>query len=283
MAAEGELGGAWVVEFPCGQSCLSRRLCSRLEDDGRPFVSVERATPVAEVADTNCATGVVRSFRLDSRKEKCSFEHVKDLAGRGWYDRGYLPHLEVNGRAIGITFRLVDSLPREVVEQMKRDLNGVPESEIGLEMARKVAAYEDAGRGNCWLRIPEYAAIVADALRHSAGERYDLLEWCVMPNHVHVLIQLCPGSGFEKVVRSWKNFTARRINERLGKSGRFWAPDFFDRLIRDEQHLARARRYIRMNPVKAGLCQSPEDWQWGSVWAGQERTTPVAHDSDLNK
>ena len=205
---------------------------------------------------------------------------MSNPAGRGWYDRGYLPHLEVTGRAVGITFRLADSLPREVVEEMKQDLGGMPESWARLELARRVAAYEDAGWGECWLRIPEYAAMVADALRHFDGQRYELLEWCVMPNHVHVLIRLTPGSGFENVVRSWKNFTARRINGSLGRAGRFWAPDFFDRLMRDEDHVARARRYIRMNQVKAGLCESPEKWQWGSAWMGSERTTPVAQASD---
>jgi REP element-mobilizing transposase RayT len=193
----------------------------------------------------------------------------KARASRGWYRRGYLPHLEVVGRATGITFRLADSLPRKVVERWRREMEQMPEKEMAVELARKVAAYEDAGRGCCCLLRPACAALVEETLLCFSGERYQLLEWCVMPNHVHVLVQLGRGQSFETVVRSWKNFTARRINELEGRRGRLWAPDFFDRMIRDESHLARARRYVRMNPVKAALCETSDQWRWSSAWAGR--------------
>lgn len=193
---------------------------------------------------------------------------MKNASERGWYDRGYLPHLELSGRAIGITFRLADSLPKEVIEKFKQTLSEMSESDAAIKLARKISAYEDAGMGNCYLRIPECASLVVNALRHFDGERYRLLEWCVMPNHVHVLFSLIAGNGFEQVVRSWKNFTARQINKLLGKEGGFWEEDFFDRVIRDQKHLEHARQYIRMNPVKAGLCSTPEQWRWGSAWNG---------------
>lgn len=119
------------------------------------------------------------------------------------------------------------------------------------------------------MRRPECAAVVQETLIRFNEERYRLLEWCVMPNHVHVLIRLGEGQAFETVVRSWKNFTARRINTMVGRAGRLWAPDFFDRMIRDEAHLAKARRYVWMNPVKAGLCETPGQWRWSSAWEGR--------------
>ncbi len=185
---------------------------------------------------------------------------------RGWHTRGYLPHLEMSSRVTGITFRLADSLPKRVIEKLKQFYENTRDSKDAPDLARNIAAYEDAGMGRCWLNIPECAEVVADALRYFNGERYDLIEWCVMPNHVHVMIRLRSEHSFEEVVRSWKNFTARKINQLVGRSGRLWAADYFDRLIRDEEHLVRARRYVRMNPVKAGLCHTPEEWRWSSAW-----------------
>lgn len=67
------------------------------------------------------------------------------------------------------------------------------------------------------------------------------------------------------IVRSWKSFTAHECNKLLGRSGRFWQREPFDRYIRNKQHFQRAVSYIEENPVKAGLCRKPEDWQWSSA------------------
>lgn len=161
---------------------------------------------------------------------------------RGWHGRGYLPHLELTGRATGITFRLADSLPKDVIEKLKDLCDGADNSEQNRELSRKIAAYEDAGMGRCWLRHDECARIVAESIGYFDGDRYDLIEWCVMPNHVHVILSLRQNHGFEKIVRSWKNYSARKINSYTGQTGRLWAMDYFDRVIRDEEHLAKARR-----------------------------------------
>ena len=133
------------------------------------------------------------------------------------------------------------------------------------ELQRRVACYEDAGRGECHLGRAEIGAAVRDALVRFDGERYQLLAWCVMPNHVHVLIKQRHGFPLADIVRSWKSFTARKANAILGRSGRFWMREYHDRRIRDEAHLSRAILYIENNPVKAGLCERPEDWPWSSA------------------
>ena len=104
-----------------------------------------------------------------------------------------------------------------------------------------------------------------NALLHFDGDRYRLLEWCVMPNHVHILVYCPEGSRLGDLVKTWKIFSAREINRLLGIQGSLWAKDYHDRYIRDENHLANARAYIRNNPVKAGLCEKPEDWPWSSA------------------
>ncbi len=69
----------------------------------------------------------------------------------------------------------------------------------------------------------------------------------------------------DRVVQSWKRYSAHRINGCLGRTGTLWARDYFDRYIRDESHFNRALAYIRNNPVKAGLCAKPEDWPFSSA------------------
>ncbi|MGB1128860.1 MAG: REP-associated tyrosine transposase [Haloferula sp.] len=186
-------------------------------------------------------------------------------SSKGWYRRGYHPHLDLANRTQGITFRLADSVPRKLIEKWKRELIASPDEIRANQLRRLIASYEDAGRGQCWLRDPRNAQLVVDALTHFDRERYDLIEWCVMPNHVHVLVVIREGFLMSEMVRSWKSYTARLINQNLGQSGQVWARNYHDRLIRDTEHLERARRYILMNPVKAGLSKTPEDWQWSSA------------------
>ena len=133
------------------------------------------------------------------------------------------------------------------------------------ELQRRIARYEDAGRGECHLWRPEIAALVRDALLKFNGERYELLAWCVMPNHVHVLIKQKRGFPLAEIAKSWKVFTAREANTILGRTGQFWMREYHDRRIRDEEHMNRAIVYIENNPVKAGLCERPEDWAWSSA------------------
>ncbi|MGL4399230.1 MAG: REP-associated tyrosine transposase, partial [Luteolibacter sp.] len=183
---------------------------------------------------------------------------------KGWHSRGYLPHLDAPGEIQALTFRLADALPAKVVASWKKELAEDPRgSEKALRI--KIARYEDASRGSCLLRDPVCAEIVQAAFLHFHGARYRLLEWCVMPNHVHVLIHCGFGITLGQIVSSWKSYTAREIHKHTGNSGQLWALDYFDRYIRDLDHLTDARIYIRNNPVKAGLCQKPEDWPWSSA------------------
>ena len=182
---------------------------------------------------------------------------------------------------LSVTFRLHDSVPAELLERWRTELSlsrapseertaTVPRSQIldarHAALRRRISEYEDAGYGACWLADPRIAGIVQTAILHFDGKRYRLHEWCVMPNHVHVLIETLPGHRLSGVIRSWKSFTARATNRLLGREGKLWMPDYFDRCVRDQQHFDAVRQYIRRNPVKAGLCESEEQWRWSSAW-----------------
>jgi REP element-mobilizing transposase RayT len=187
----------------------------------------------------------------------------------GWHSRGYHPHFDAFCKVQSVTFRLHDSVPAEVVRQWRAELSGVSGDER-TKLQERLIRYEDAGYGACHLRNPKIAELVENALLQFDAERYRLLEWCVMPNHVHSLIETMPGHELGRIVQSWKSFTASETNRLLRRTGPFWMPDYHDRYVRDERHLRAVRAYIRNNPVKARLCVRPGKWRFGSAWRGRQ-------------
>ncbi|MCG3173791.1 MAG: hypothetical protein GMKNLPBB_01993 [Myxococcota bacterium] len=185
-----------------------------------------------------------------------------------WRSRGYLPHWEAGETPQSITFRLHDSLPRELLDRWSDELARLPEDQRSLARRKRIETALDAGHGACWLRDPEIAQIVESALLHFDGERYRLHAWCVMPNHVHALITPLHGNSLSSIMHSWKSFTAKEANHVLDRQGPFWLEEYHDRAIRNEEHFRRAIEYIEQNPVKAGMCERMEDWRFGSAWAG---------------
>ena len=99
------------------------------------------------------------------------------------------------------------------------------------------------------------AEVVANAITHFDGSRYRLHAWCVMPNHVHVV--LSANDRLDSIVHSWKSFTANEANRLLNRDGKFWQDDYFDRMIRTPQELERTIAYVVGNPMKAGLVDWP--------------------------
>src|SRR5205085_992554 len=92
------------------------------------------------------------------------------------------------------------------------------------------------------------------------GRRYELRACCVMPNHVHVVVEPLEGATLTKILHSWKSFTAHQANRILERSGSFWQTEYFDHLIRDEQDMERAIEYVWKNPDEAGMKNWP--WRW---------------------
>jgi len=198
--------------------------------------------------------------------------HYESVATRG---RGYLPHWEMEGAVYFVTFRLVDSLPQAVIESYRleaKDLVRTAEH-LGRELTKaerkrlhelfteKIEGALDAGAGACHLAKPEIADMVAGALRHFDGQRYDLVAWSVMPNHVHVVFQPRHDHPLAEIMHSWKSFTSNHANKILGGTGHFWEREYYDHLVRDAQELERIIRYVVENPRQAKL----QNWPW--VWA----------------
>jgi len=141
----------------------------------------------------------------------------------GIHTRGYLPHVKCEGADYFVTFRLADSLPKEVLlryeavraarfkallKTLHRGQAGQATSDteeiIQRDFYRQVERCLDQGAGTCHLRRADIASLMAGALTFFHGQRYFLREWVVMPNHVHVLFWPAPNHLVGEIVKSWK-------------------------------------------------------------------------------
>ena len=189
----------------------------------------------------------------------------EELREAGWHSRGYLPHFDGGEIAQTITLHLADSLPQAVLERWKRDLCAESATNADAVLRRRIEYYLDQGYGGCALRDVRIATMVQESLLHFDAERYWLSAWVVMPNHFHMLLTPNTQWSLSEIMKSFKSYTSQEANKILCRHGQFWIEDYFDRYVRDEKHFAGAIAYIENNPVKARLCNKPQDWPFSSA------------------
>jgi REP element-mobilizing transposase RayT len=169
-----------------------------------------------------------------------------------------LPHWDSVGQAVFVTFRLAGSLPRSRV---------FPPEQIsaGERFAEVDRLLDNARTGPFYLRQPEIAGIVMDAILHGDHKmhRYELHAFVVMPNHVHLLVTSHVANA--KWLGPLKGYTGQLANRALKRSGPLWQEESYDHLVRNGDEFDRIQRYIENNPVRAGLVAQPEDWRWSSA------------------
>jgi putative transposase len=224
------------------------------------------------------------------------------------YYRRHLPHYQPSEAMYHVVFRLAGSLPVAAIESLRLEREQAERAieKTNDENERKRLMRErrwlyfqrfDAllagnSTGPHWLKNPTVAGIVKEALHHRDGTEYDLLAYCIMPNHVHVVFQLVAqpvgrlaradqrgllenldGTGVPSYILadifgSLKKYTARRANRILSRRGAFWQDESYDHVIRNGKELERTIWYVLNNPVKARLVQSWEQWPWTYVKPG---------------
>ncbi|EDM28230.1 hypothetical protein LNTAR_12776 [Lentisphaera araneosa HTCC2155] len=172
-----------------------------------------------------------------------------------------------------LTFRLFGSIPQKIIQQFREELENVDAKLLHQEMKEKIEEALAQGMGYCAFKHDELAGVMQEALFHFDGERYDLIAWCIMPNHVHVLIRV--NDQLAKIINSWKSFVGKYALSNRRKFGieedqkSFWLREYWDRYIRNENHLLKTINYIHQNPVKAGLCSDVIEWKWSSAYNGK--------------
>ena len=200
--------------------------------------------------------------------------------------RNRLPHIAPPGATFFVTFRLGDSLPQHLVQTMKEELSKTllkiektrPEGWEEQIYQEKQSFFKKYDReldckpyGNCYLRQARVAQIVIEQMGRFDNDWYELQAYCVMPNHVHMLIdtsiQLQTESGdsvdyvqLDKIMHRIKGASSRYANIALGRTGKFWQKDSYDHVVRNQKEWEHVLAYIVNNPVKAGLVEDWRDW-----------------------
>lgn len=178
--------------------------------------------------------------------------------------RRHLPHLSQRGVIYFVTFRLADSLPQKMLRRWLDEraawCNAHPEpwdeparQEHKRLFTARMERWLDAGYGDCVLRDAKCRHELVERLWFKQGADYDLGDWVVMPNHVHVLIQLLKNVPLQDILKPIKGVSARNINRLLGRAGVLWMEEPFSHIVRSVEQLKKIQCYIRQNPVKAGL------------------------------
>lgn len=199
----------------------------------------------------------------------------------GIYYRRRLPHIHPEGHTFFITFNLADAIPPalwlELKQQREKELQSASPEQRYLIRKKYFGKYDEwldrAQHGKHWLSRPSIAQIVADEIHRMDGERYRLLAYCLMPNHVHLLIEsliteaathrgMSRKYPLTETLRLLKGRTARTCNLALNLSGKFWQHESYDHYVRNDEELGRIITYILQNPVRAGLAKEWTDWKF---------------------
>lgn len=180
------------------------------------------------------------------------------------YSRGYLPPWDIPGAWQFVTWRLADSLPEDVCEEYRRARES-RDPLVRRSAFKVVDTVLDSGWGSCLLRSPLAARMVAETLLAQQGKSCEITGLVIMPNHVHAILRVANGIELKAVMQQLKGGSAYAVNRLLNRTGRLCQPDYFDRIIRDEEHFDRTLQYIHWNPVKAKLCIAPEHYTYSSA------------------
>jgi REP element-mobilizing transposase RayT len=131
----------------------------------------------------------------------------------------------------------------------------------------EIGIYHVTARGNrqepIYVDDRDRARYVASLARVTGRMRWHCLAYCLMGNHVHLLVETRTpnlGAGMHRLQGSY----AQYFNIRHGHSGHLFEDRYHHVRIRSDPHLWLAAAYIANNPVKAGLCRKPLDWPWSS-------------------
>jgi putative transposase len=210
-----------------------------------------------------------------------------------------LPHIQRPGDSFFVTFRLHNSIPYKDLQNLREKYE---EKEISIRRKSKPDTKQQLQRlqwryfekydelldkiqqGPLFLANEEIASLVAEQIHRFDGEFYDLIAYCIMSNHLHLLIdtsiqfsgeidaysdELANFTTLDEILKRIKGPTAVYANRMLKRTGQFWQRESFDVYIRNNQHFNRVMAYILQNPVKAGLVKEWAEWPY-SYLKGEE-------------
>ena len=207
---------------------------------------------------------------------------MNNLDYREFYRRS-LPHIQPRGATFLVNFRLAGSLPAEVVERLRIEANQLEKNIQTIKDHKEKLLLRNEGQhilfikwdealhksqtGPFWLGDERIADIVANSILYHDNNWFDLLAYCIMPNHAHLVLAPFESSdttdySLTKIMHNIKRNSANHANKVLGRTGAFWQHENYDRFARNDTELERIIKYVLYNPVKANLVKEQTDWKW---------------------
>lgn len=188
-----------------------------------------------------------------------------------------LPHILPKDAVFFVTFRVHNSLPLQVLVDLKSEYQKEVKAakitiakskilrarlnEIYNEYFHEFDALLDNYLSDFDLTSIEISKIISDAMHYLDRKEYKLICYCIMPNHVHLIIYKLQKPLY-KIMQVLKGYTAREINTILNRNGKFWHAESYDNVIRSRNELYTKIQYVLNNPVKARLAKNREDWKY---------------------
>ena len=214
-----------------------------------------------------------------------SFKNILDY--KSFYRRN-LPHYQPESGIFFITYRLNFDLPLEIIKkliQQKKDFARRERKVFNKDKKSEKLNFEkqrfyliDNYLGLCknvpkYLSDPNIAQIVKDSLFFMNKKQYELYCFCIMPNHVHVLMKPMEKENgdfysFAEILKGHKGSTARKANKLLNRTGSFWHKESYDHLVRSQREFEDTVWCILNNPVKAHLVDDYRKWK--HTWIAED-------------
>ncbi|MGJ4856822.1 transposase [Labrys sp. La1] len=128
------------------------------------------------------------------------------------------------------------------------------------------------GRQRTFFGVEDYVFYRDCLTVHCQAAGVEVWGWCLMPNHVHLILVPPDPDGLRRALAPTHRRYAGHVHAREKRTGHFWQGRY-GAVAMDEAHLLHAVRYVSLNPVRAGLVERAQDWPWASTRAhlfGQE-------------
>ncbi|PWU01426.1 MAG: hypothetical protein C5B51_22800 [Terriglobia bacterium] len=129
--------------------------------------------------------------------------------------------------------------------------------------ARTFFATTKTSQGRPLLQSERNATLLIDVLRsYMAAGKFQIHDFVVMPNHVHLLLTVGGGMTIERAMQFTKGGFSYRLKKECGYLGDVWQRGFSESRVEDSESFVRHKAYIAANPVKAGLADLPNEYPY---------------------
>ena len=146
------------------------------------------------------------------------------------FHRRNLPHLYFTDGLYFITYRLANSMPYEKLAEVNSNSSDWDFNKYKRVFIKYDNLLDSGNYGINYLKQKELADVCRETLHYPDGNDYKPICYCIMPNHIHLVFKLLPqNKGIDKIMQSIKRISSRKCNLLLGKEGKFWQDESYDR------------------------------------------------------